>query len=134
MSARDFNLSTAFSLTVFGLIKNLTEELYFMDAYTKPNLLLHIKNNVMGRVFTVSFNFKEQPCTALVSLNDRDGYNPAFSVHYLSKEVENIIPERKVVFSLVNGIEDPRTLHDKLAEELVEKTSEAITQYLSIHA
>ena len=46
----------------------------------------------MGRVFTVSFKFKEQPCTVLVSLNDKDGYNPAFSVHYLEKEVENIIP------------------------------------------
>lgn len=88
----------------------------------------------MGRVFTVSFKFKEQPCTVLVSLNDRDGYNPAFSVHYLDKEVENIIPERRLVFSLVNGIENPKTIHDKIAEDLVEKTSEAITQYLSIHA
>jgi hypothetical protein len=101
-------------------------------VFAKPSL--HLQRNFMGRVFTVSFNFKERPCTALVSLNDKDGYNPAFSVHYLSKEVENIIPERKVVFSLVNGIEEPDNIHDKAAEELVEKTSEAITQYLSIHA
>jgi len=88
----------------------------------------------MGRVFTVSFKFMEQPCTALVSLNDSEGYNPAFNVHYLSKEVGLILPERKLVFSLVNGIENPETIHDRLAEELVEKTSEAISQYLDVHA
>jgi len=88
----------------------------------------------MGRVFTVSFNFMEQPCTALVSFRNQDGYNPAFSVHYLNKEVETILPERKVTFSLHNGIEDPNTVHSKLAEELVEKTSEAISHYLEIHA
>lgn len=88
----------------------------------------------MGRVFTVSFTFREQPCTALVSLKNKDSYNPAFSVHFLSKEVENILPERKIVFSLATGVETPEAIHDRLAEELVEKTSEAITQYLDIHA
>ena len=87
----------------------------------------------MGRVFTVSFKFMEQPYTALVSLNDKDGYNPAFSVHYLDKEVETILPERKLVFSLANGIENPEKLVNKLAEDLVEKTSEAITHYLEAH-
>ena len=88
----------------------------------------------MGRVFTVSFKFMEQPCTALVTLNDKDDYNQSFSVHYLDKEVETIFPERKLVFSLANGVEDPKIVTDKLAEDLVEKTSEAITRYLEIHA
>jgi hypothetical protein len=88
----------------------------------------------MGRVFTVSFKFMEQPCTALVSLNNSEGYNPAFRVHYLSKEVGSILPERKLIFSLVNGIQSPETMNNRLAEELVEKTSEAISQYLDIHA
>lgn len=87
----------------------------------------------MGRVFTVSFNFREHPCTALVSLKNKDGYNPAFSVHYLDKELEAILPERKLVFSLVNGVENPEALVNKLAEDLVEKTSQAITQYLEVH-
>jgi len=88
----------------------------------------------MGRVFTVSFRFMEHPCTALVSFRNQDGYNPAFSVHYLDKELETILPERKVTFSLANGIEDPKTIDSELAEELVEKTSEAISHYLQIHA
>ena len=88
----------------------------------------------MGRVFTVSFRFMEQPCTALVSFHNQDGYNPAFCVHYLDKEVEAILPERKVTFSLANGIENPEAVVSKLAEELVEKTSEAISHYLEVHA
>jgi hypothetical protein len=88
----------------------------------------------MGRVFTVSFRFMEQPCTALVSLKNKDDYNPSFCVHYLDKQVASILPERKLVFSLVNGVEDPGIIADKLAEDLVEKTSEAITHYLEIHA
>jgi hypothetical protein len=87
----------------------------------------------MGRVFTVSFRFREQPCTALVHLRNADNYNPAFNVHYLSKEVEVVLPERKIVFSLANGIEEPRKINDRLTEELVEKTSEAITHYLEEH-
>ena len=84
----------------------------------------------MGRVFTVSFKFQEQPCTALVTLNEKNKYNPSFSVHYINKEVEAILPERKLVFSLLNGVEDPGIISDKLAQDLVEKTSEAITHYL----
>jgi hypothetical protein len=70
---------------------------------------------------------------ALVSLKDKDGYNPAFSVHYLNKELETVFPERRIVFSLVNGLESPENLKDAVVEELVEKTSEAISQYLDIH-
>jgi hypothetical protein len=86
----------------------------------------------MGRVFTVSFHFREQPCTALVCLKNAHDYNPAFKVHYLSKEVESVLPERQIVFSLANGIETPARIN-RLTEELVEKTSEAITHYLEEH-
>ncbi len=88
----------------------------------------------MGRVFTVSFHFMQQPCTALVSLKNKDDYNPSFCVHYLDKQVANILPERKLVFSLISGVEDPEMISGKIAEELVEKTSEAITRYLEVHA
>jgi hypothetical protein len=88
----------------------------------------------MGRVFTVSFRFREQPCTALVCLKNADDYNPAFKVSYLSKEVEAVLPERKIVFSLANGIESPEKINNRLTEELVEKTSEAISRYLREHA
>ena len=88
----------------------------------------------MGRVFTVNFNFLEQPCTALVSFRNQEGYNPAFSVHYLNKELEMVLPERKLTFSLANGIEHPETIDSKLAEDLVEKISEAISNYLQVYA
>ena len=76
----------------------------------------------------------EHPCTALVSLRNEETYNPAFSVQYLDKEVAEILPERKIIFSLANGIESPENIKDKLAEELVEKTSEAISHYLDVHS
>ena len=88
----------------------------------------------MGRVFTVSFRFREQPCTALVCLRNGDDYNPAFKVSYLSKEVESVLPERQILFSLANGIESPEKIKDRLTEELIEKTSEAITHYLDEHS
>ena len=88
----------------------------------------------MGRVFTVNFCFMEQPCTALVNFRNQDGFNPIFNVHYLNKELETIIPARKLAFSLANGIENPEIIDSDLAEELVEKTSEAISHYLDVHA
>jgi hypothetical protein len=88
----------------------------------------------MGRVFTVSFRFMEHPCTALVSMQNQESYNPAFSVHYLDKEVETVLPERKIVFSLVNGIESPANIQDIRAKQLIEKTSEAISHYLEVYS
>ena len=81
----------------------------------------------------MSFRFRENPCTALVSLRNTDDYNSAFDVHYLNKDVEKILPEGKFVFSLANGIESPGKLEDKLAQELVQKTTEAISHYLEDH-
>jgi hypothetical protein len=72
----------------------------------------------MGRVFTVSFRFMEHPCTALVSMRNQESYNPAFSVHYLDKEVETVLAERKIVFSLVNGIESPANIQDIKSETI----------------
>ena len=88
----------------------------------------------MGRVFTISFQFREQPCTALVSLKNKDDYNLSFVVHFLNKEVENVLPERRLVFSLASGMENPEILNDRRAEDLVLKTTEAISHYLLTHS
>ncbi len=87
----------------------------------------------MSRVFTVNFRFREKPCSALVRLQNSEGYNPAFSVHYLDKDVETILPGRKIVFSLANGLETPQALPGERAEELLQQTSEAISCYLQNH-
>jgi hypothetical protein len=86
----------------------------------------------MSRLFTVNFRFKEAQYTALVSLQDK-GYDLSFVIRYLNTEVDAILPERKAVFSLNNGIESPKNLSHKLAEEFVVHTSHAITHYLDHH-
>ena len=83
----------------------------------------------MSRLFTVSFPFKGQEYTALVSLSQRE-YDLSCSVRYLNKEAETLIPEKKIMFSLAGGMESPKRLQDKLAEELVQQTSMAISEHL----
>jgi hypothetical protein len=86
----------------------------------------------MSRLFTVNFRFREGSYTALVSLQ-RQGYDLSFLIRYLNKEVDSILPERKVIFSLANGIESPKALPHKLAEDFVVQTSQAISTYLDHH-
>ena len=86
----------------------------------------------MSRLFTISFPFKGQEYTALVSLQQRQ-YNLSWLVRYLNKEAEAILPEGKVVFSLEGGIETPKNITNDLTEELVAETSIAISQHLLHH-
>ena len=83
----------------------------------------------MSRMFTVSFPFRGEEYTALVSLSNRE-YNLSCEVRYLNKEAEALIPEKKIMFSLVGGIESPQKLRDQLAEELVQCTTMAISEHL----
>lgn len=83
----------------------------------------------MSRLFTISFPFKGHEYKALVSLQLRQ-YNLSCMVRYLNKEAEAILPEGKVVFSLEGGIETPRNSTSELTEELVTRTSIAISDHL----
>ena len=55
-------------------------------------------------------------------------------MHYLDKEIEKILPERKIIFSLVNGIESPENIKDEMSKKLVKKQasqSRITSKYIS---
>jgi hypothetical protein len=85
----------------------------------------------MGRLFTVNFRFKEEPVTALVNLAEK-GYDLSVNVRYLDKEVASLVPDGRLAFSLAEGIINGSQV-GKLGQELVLKTSEAISNYLEKH-
>jgi hypothetical protein len=85
----------------------------------------------MSRVFTVHFSFKEKTYTALVSFRSQV-YELSYLVRYLDKEINTLIPGNKLLVSLSGGIEYPH-LANKLAQDLVYQTTEAINGYLLLH-
>jgi hypothetical protein len=85
----------------------------------------------MARVFTVNVSYKGQRCAALVSF-DCETYNMSFLVRYLDDEIQQLIPGRKVVVSLSEGIKSPKEL-SPVAEQLLNLTTEAISDHLSHH-
>jgi len=85
----------------------------------------------MSRVFTVSFSFKEKNYTALVSFHSQEAHS-SYLVKYLDEEVETLIPGNKLLVSLSGAVEYPE-LVNKIAYDLVYKTTEAINRYLQLH-
>jgi hypothetical protein len=84
----------------------------------------------MVRIFTVNFLYKEKSYTALVSF--REGYDLSFLVRYLDKDVNNLIPDGKIIVSLLEGLKSPKQLSQE-AEEFVYQTTEAISGSLQLH-
>jgi hypothetical protein len=82
----------------------------------------------MARVFSIMFPYKGKPCAALVSFGS-EGYDMSFLVRYLDQDIRLVIPDGKLVVSLSEGIKSPKRLNP-LAEDLVHKTTEAISGYL----
>jgi hypothetical protein len=85
----------------------------------------------MARVFTIDFQFKGRSRTALVSFQT-EAYDMSFLVRYLDEEISNVIPERKVIVSLSEGVKSPKQL-TRLGEDLVFQTTEAISEHLHVH-
>lgn len=85
----------------------------------------------MSRIFTVHFPFKEKTYTALVSFRSQ-GYELSYLVRYLDGDIDQLIPGNKLLVSLSGGIEYPKPVN-KLAEDLVHKTTETINEYLQSH-
>lgn len=84
----------------------------------------------MARVFTIRFPFKGQTLSAVVSLK-QESYDMSFLICYMEDDVREVIPGRRVVLSLSEGIKSPKEL-TRYAEDLVSHTSEAITKHLQL--
>jgi hypothetical protein len=89
--------------------------------------LSYENHRLMSRVFTVRFDFKGRSRTALVSF--RESEDISLLIRYLDEDIAHVLPERKIVVSLTEGIKAPKQL-SKLAEGLLNQTTAAISQYL----
>ncbi|MFL5742149.1 MAG: hypothetical protein ACJ75B_18140 [Flavisolibacter sp.] len=85
----------------------------------------------MSRVFTINIPYKGQSCVALVSF-DSEGYDMSFLVRYLDEDIQQLIPGRRIVVSLSEGIKSPKQL-SRLAEDLLNLTTEAISGHLNLY-
>jgi len=85
----------------------------------------------MSRVFTVSFSFKEKTYTALVAFGPR-GHGSSCLVKYLDPELNQLVPGNQFEISLREPTGDTKT-ESKFAEDLLVKTTQAITGYLKSH-
>jgi hypothetical protein len=84
----------------------------------------------MARVFTINFFYKGKTYSALVSFQ-AETYDMSFLVCYLDEDLSQLIPGRRIVLSLAEGIKSPKQLN-KVAEDLVYQTTEAISGHLHI--
>jgi hypothetical protein len=85
----------------------------------------------MSRLFTVNFSFKNQNCTALVNIKE-EGYDMHFHIRYLDKEIANLVPDGRVDISLASGVAHSYILSNVITSELVQTTSEAISNHLNM--
>lgn len=85
----------------------------------------------MARLFSITIPFKNKQYTALVSLKEQ-GHDLCCFVRYIDKQLRYILPGDQLIFSLQEGLKQPKHLPDELAESLVISTTNAIAQHLGV--
>jgi hypothetical protein len=84
----------------------------------------------MARIFTLYVPFEGKECPALVNVSS-EGYDLAFRVHYLDRDLYGILPDGNLVFSLVEGLKQPAQLATEGAVRLVDSTVDALSAFFS---
>lgn len=84
----------------------------------------------MARIFTLYVPFEGKECPALVNLSN-EGYDLAFRIHYLDRDLYHILPDGNLVFSLSEGLLQPAQLASEVAIRLVDSTVEALSSFFS---
>ncbi|HEU4472904.1 MAG TPA: hypothetical protein VFR58_17540 [Flavisolibacter sp.] len=84
----------------------------------------------MARIFTLNCPFQDKALTALVSIK-HCGYNLLCIVRYMNEDVDHIIPGGKLMFDLTGEIVYSTNTRSDLAEELICRTTHAISEHLS---
>lgn len=83
----------------------------------------------MVRAFTLDFPFRDKTYTALVKIKD-SGYDLVCMVKYISKELQQIIPDGKLMFQLTGEFFCSTNMESDHAQELIYCTSNAIADHL----
>jgi hypothetical protein len=85
----------------------------------------------MDNVFKLYFQYNQKDYSAWVSLRQY-GYDLSFFVHYNEQDLHRILPGGNLVFNLSQGLQQPVSLPDPSAEDLLHCTSEAIASYIQL--
>lgn len=89
------------------------------------------KGFVMARLFTIDIPFENNIHTALVTIRE-SGYDICCQVRYVDKSLRHIIPGDQVIFSLQEGLMEPKNLPNELAQNLVKCTSHVLAAFLQV--
>jgi len=84
----------------------------------------------MARLFTIDVPFQDKHYTALVSVVEKN-HDLHCTVRYIDKALKYILPEDQLIFSLQEGLKQPKDLPGDLAQSLIVCTSEAISRHFS---
>ena len=98
-----------------------------------PKYLTYIKWIVMARIFSIDVPFQNKHYTALVSIKDQ-GSDIYCSVRYIDKGIKHILSGDQLVFSLQEGLKQPKSLPSELAESLFLCTTNALNNHLTNRA
>ena len=84
----------------------------------------------MARVFTLNIDFQQEQYTALVSLREeaRDMY---YVVRYVDADLHQIMTSPQLIFSLHEGLIEPKKLPSEQAEDLMMSTINALSEHLA---
>jgi hypothetical protein len=85
----------------------------------------------MDHIFKLQFQYQQQVYSAWVSLR-QSGYDLSFFVHYIEQDLHRLLPGGNLVFNLSQGLQQPATLPNSSAEELLYCTTEAIAAYIQL--
>lgn len=83
---------------------------------------------MMARIFSIDIPFRNTSYIALVSVTEK-GHDLHCIVRYIDKGIRHILSGDKLVFSLQEGLKEPKNLPNELAQNLVECTTVAIADF-----
>ncbi len=84
----------------------------------------------MARLFSIEVPYENEHYSALVTLKEK-GADICCVVRYIDKRVRHILSGDLLVFSLDQGLKEPKNLPTELAENFVNCTTNAISNYIS---
>ena len=84
----------------------------------------------MARVFSLNINYQQEDYTALVSLRE-EAHDMFYTIRFMDVDLHHIMTTQQLVFSLHEGLIEPKKLQSEAAEELLMCTINALSEHMS---
>lgn len=84
----------------------------------------------MARVFSINIEFQQQEYTALISMREQ-AHDLYYVVRYMDGDLHEILTSQQLIFSLHEGLIEPKKLPSEQAEDLLMCTINALTEHLA---